>query len=336
MDNKSVISSEGSQITSTTTPVIRNISNMEQFLPITDDSRRTELYVIELEKLLPYSEHKPVEYKGKYFEDKLKSIRCKGVMTPITVRPHPTQNNKYEILAGHTRVWAAKKVGFTEIPAYCCEGLGDDEAKFIFSETNLFQRSFNDMKPSERANTIVSFYDAIKLKSGFRSDLIEKSDGSTLPKVTNRSSSMDRLGESQGLSGDMIHRYIRISKLIEPLTNRVDNEGLKFGTAVVLSYLSVDEQAAVDEILTEGLKISLNQAKKIKKESELINKTKKDGSLTKHRILEIIKPEETKDKTKSINFSNSFLSKYFNKTASAEEIKQTIDKALELYFASQE
>ena len=192
------------------------------------------------------------------------------------------------------------------------------------------------MKPSERANTIVSFYEAMKLKSGHRTDLIDVEDRLTSSRVANRSSSMDRLGESQGLSADMIYRYIRISKLIKSLLNRVDNDSLKFGTAVVLSYLPIDEQTTVNEILEDGQKISLNQAKKIKKESELISKTKENGSLTKHRILEIIKSEETKDKTKSINFSSSFLSKYFNETTSAEEIKQTVDKALELYFASQE
>lgn len=134
MNKENTSLSEENQSIATTTPVFSNISSMERFIPITGDRKRTELVEIEPDKLVPYSEHKILNYEGKYFDDKLDSIRSKGIMNPITVRPHPTQDGKYEILAGHTRVWAAKEVGLLKIPAYRCQGLSDVEAKIFFQK----------------------------------------------------------------------------------------------------------------------------------------------------------------------------------------------------------
>jgi len=126
---------------------------------------------INIEKLIPFANHPFKLYEGQRFTDMVESIRTNGILSPIIVRS--TDGGKYEILSGHNRVNAAREAGLTEVTAIVKVGLTDEEALFIVTETNLVQRSFADMKHSERAAALSVLYDAMK-KQGYRSDLIEE------------------------------------------------------------------------------------------------------------------------------------------------------------------
>ena len=104
---------------------------------------------LQIDRLVPFKSHPFKLYEGKRFTDMAESIKANGVMLPIIVRP--SENSTHEILSGHNRVNAAKAAGLDTVPAIVREGLTEDEAKLIVTETNLLQRSFADLSHSERA-----------------------------------------------------------------------------------------------------------------------------------------------------------------------------------------
>jgi len=99
------------------------------------------------------------------------SIKELGVILPVVVRLK--DNNVYEILSGHNRVNAAKIAGLEKVPSIIKEGLSDEEANLIVTETNLLQRSFSDLSYSERAIALSMHHKAIK-QQGKRNDLINE------------------------------------------------------------------------------------------------------------------------------------------------------------------
>jgi ParB family chromosome partitioning protein len=255
----------------------------------------------------------------------VESIKAIGVMTPIIVRPLKGQKNKFEILAGHNRVKASKEVGYLSIPAIIYSNLTDEQAMLIVTETNLIQRSFSDMSHSERAVALSAHYEAMKKKSGYRSDLIEEIEAITCSPLANRSRTMNKLGEQEGLSKDTIARYLRINQLTNDLKEKLDHNRIAVRTAVSLSYLRVEEQKAVDQYLQSDTKISMKQAKALKDKSS-------EGELSREAIEQILAQAPTKAKPiKELNWK-LFL-KYFNKKQSAVEIEGIITEALELYFS---
>ena len=107
---------------------------------------------LNIDCLMPYRNHRFSLYQGDRLEDMVQSIKKNGVITPIIVRP--LGGGRYEILAGHNRVNAAKLAGKNSVPAIVKTGLSDAEAEMYVVETNLLQRGFNDLRISEQAFAI--------------------------------------------------------------------------------------------------------------------------------------------------------------------------------------
>lgn len=279
---------------------------------------------IKIELLQPFSNHPFSQYEGQQLDDMIESIRANGVLTPVIVRPAP--NGKYEILSGHNRTNAAKQAGLIAIPAVIREDLTYDEALLVVTETNLIQRSFTDMKHSERAIVISTHYDAIKKKSGYRTDLLEDIEQMTSSPVAKRSRfTMNKLGEQYGLSKDTIARYLRINKLITPLKKRLDNKEFSVRAAVSLSYLRQHEQSLVDGVFNEGKKINTTQAGILRIESQ-------KGKLNRELLQIIFEPIFAPRKTKPIPINRGIIEQYFGKNQDQIEIERVIDEALKQYF----
>jgi len=277
---------------------------------------------IRVDLLVPFANHPFTQYEGQKFMDMVESIRASGVLTPIIVRP--AADGKFEILSGHNRTAAATEAGLETIPTVIREGLTDDEAMFIVTETNLIQRSFADMNHSERAVVIAVHYEAIKKKSGYRTDLLEELDDETYPLKANRSS-MGKLGRQYGLSRDTIGRYLRVNKLIPALKERLDNRSFGVYPAVLLSYLRDSEQKFVNEVIYDNRKVNTKQARQLREKS-------KQAELSKQDIQEIIVPKVASTKVKPVQFSGQFLSEFFDESKSAAEIEATVAEALREYF----
>ena len=123
--------------------------------------------MLPIDEIKPYHEHPFHLYEGERLQDMVESIKEHGVLTPVIVQK---KRGGYEMLSGHNRANAAKLAGLTEIPAIVKEGLTEQEAYVYVIETNMIQRSFNDLLPSEIAAVFSAQYDKT-CSQGKRNDI---------------------------------------------------------------------------------------------------------------------------------------------------------------------
>jgi len=313
-----------------TLPAFRSVN------PETENNDATRIHNLPIDRIIPFHDHPFKLYEGQRFQDLVESVKENGIMLPIIVRPADKGN--YEILSGHNRVKAAKAAGLITVPAIIREGLTDDDALLIVTETNLLQRSFADLSHSERALTLSKHYDAIK-KQGRRTDLINDIENmlkaqdtdvsGTFTPVGYKLNSGDMLGEKYGLCRESVARYIRINKLIDDFKDKIDNNEIAIRTGVVLSYLSEKQQEIIDDVLSDGnYKIDLNKA-------EMLKAACQKKMLTHENAEEILKGGKKRKPAYSAGFKlqPKIVLKYFQPDQKRTEIENTIVKALDYYFA---
>ncbi|MBE6877377.1 MAG: ParB/RepB/Spo0J family partition protein [Ruminococcus sp.] len=284
---------------------------------------------IPCEMLIPYHNHKFGMYSGERLEDMIESIKENGILSPIIVQP--AESGKYEILIGHNRWNACKIAGLQTVPAIIKEGLSEEEAEMYVIESNLMQRGFSNLKISEQAEVIAMRYDKM-FSQGKRNDiirelqLIENPDSAEEPEQPK--SSREKVGEEYGLSRNSVARLVRVSKLIDSLKELVDNGTIAVRTAVNLSYLSEQAQSDVADLATEN-KIDMKKSEQLKANAD------ENGDIPHDTIIKIIIGiAEDKPKPKSVKISNDTFIRYFESDTKSNEITETIEKALEFYFAN--
>lgn len=191
----------------------------------------------------------------------VESIAKYGVLTPILVRPHACGEG-YEVVSGHNRVEAAKLAGISEIPATVRQ-MDDETAIIAMIDSNLRQRE--KLLPSEKAFAYKMKLDAIRKRAGRPS--LDNSGQVDLnyPKKQSR----DKIAEDAGESGKQIQRFIRLTELISPLLNLVDENKLAFNPAVAISYLNPEQQTWLEDDMTVNeCSPSLSQAERLKQLSQ--------------------------------------------------------------------
>ena len=134
----------------------------------------------------------------------------------------------HEMLSGHNRANAAKLAGLTEIPAIVKVGLSEAEAYVYVIETNLMQRSFTDLLPSEKAAVMAAHYDKVCCQ-GKRNDIIRElqilsgaDPDDTCCHNGNKLKSLDVIASEYGFSSRNAARYLRLNHLIQPFKNLMD------------------------------------------------------------------------------------------------------------------
>jgi ParB family chromosome partitioning protein len=290
---------------------------------------------LRLEDLIPFRNHPFKLYEGDRFKDMVDSIKNYGVIVPIVVRKI---DDKYEILSGHNRVNAAKEAGLTEIPTVIKEGLTEEEATLIVTETNLMQRSFSELAHSERATVIATRHHAMK-SQGVRNDLLDEieilskapdlAQDETCGPLDHKLKTRDKLGEEYGLSPRSITRYIRLNYLNNTLKDLVDEGKIAMRAGVDLSYLSEDNQEMVEAIISEDtFKVDMKKA-------ALIRRYERENKLNWNTAKQIISGEVLKStgKVKPFKLQPTIISKYFNPNDDKKAIEKTIEKALDFYFS---
>lgn len=283
--------------------------------------------MIPADKIIPFHNHPFRLYEGERLEDMVESIREHGVLSPVIVQKTA---DGYEMLAGHNRWNAAKIAGIKEIPAIVKEGLTEEEAYVYVIETNLMQRSFTDLLPSEKAAVLAERYEKITCQ-GKRNDIIEeiaRLNGVEVPDTcghdVHKSKSRDSIGEDYGMTGRNIARYMRLNQTTEQIKEMVDAGTMAMVTAVELSYLSEEEQKQVCKIMDEhGGKIKNAQA------VELHNAA---GSLTEDKVKNIL-VGESKEKTVSDAKLFAEIKKKYFKGKTTEEVLDVLEQALVSWFA---
>lgn len=243
----------------------------------------------------------------------VESIKKYGVLVPTLVRPK--EDGGYEMVAGHRRKFAASLAGVSEIPCIV-RSLTDDEATIVMVDSNLQREK---ILPSEKAFAYKMKLEAIK-RQGRRTDL---TSAPLEPKLKG-SRSNEELAANSPDSRSQIQRYIRLTELIPPVLQMVDDGKIAFRPAVELSYLSKEQQESLYSTMEcEDCTPSLAQAIKMKEFS-------KDGKLTDEVILSIMQ-EEKPNQREQLKIPKERISKYFAPGTPAQKIEDTIIKALELY-----
>ena len=293
---------------------------------MTADAQQVEtgngLQSLPVDKIKPFHDHPFHLYEGERLDDMVESIREHGVLNPVIARK---KGKDYEMLSGHNRQNAARIAGLTEIPAIVKEGLTDEEAYVYVIETNVIQRSFTDLAPSEKAAVLSARYEKV-ISQGKRNDILrEIEEIGTCGHDVHKSKSRDGIGEEYGMTGRNIARYMRVDKLIRPFKDRLDAGDMTLTAAVELSYLSKDEQEAV---AAQDVKVDEKTAKAVRAAA---------GELTKGKLEEILHPAKapTQAKMVSVKIPAEAEEKYFS-GLKAKDRADLVMQALEAWFAGKE
>lgn len=278
-----------------------------------DEVSRESVRNIPISEINDFPNH-PFKVKmDENMSDLVDSIKEYGVLVPALVRPK--ENGTYEMVAGHRRKFASELAELEEIPCIIRD-LTDDEATLIMVDSNLQRER---ILPSEKAFAYKMKLDAMRRQAG-------RPGKNSVPVAQDLKGKTSRqlLGEQVGESQDQIRRYIRLTELIPPILDMVDDNKIAMRPAVELSYLSKTEQdILLDTMQLEDCTPSHAQAIKMRKFSE-------EGRLNEDVILSILSEEKGNQK-EQFRMPKERISKYFTPGTSAKQMEDTIIKALELY-----
>lgn len=261
---------------------------------------------VNITELKPYEAQPYKVLMDESMNELAESIAENGLFSPVVVRPH--KDGGYEILSGHRRVQACTLAGIRDIPIEIRE-LDDDNAAIFLVDSNLHREN---ILPSEKAFAYQLKLEAMK-RQGKRTDLTSCQFGEKL--------SVEKISQLSSESARSIHRYIRLTNLITPILDMVDEKKIAMNAAVELSYLSAKQQAEVLEAIKyEETAPSISQARRIRKFAE-------DNKLL-PEVIEAILEEEKPEKMK-LNLDNEKVRRYFPKNYSQKQMEDTIMRLLE-------
>ena len=276
-----------------------------------DDAKLSKIRDIPLELIDDFPDH---PFKVRDDEDMIQlveSIKERGVITPATVRQK--EDGRYELISGHRRKRACELAGFE---ALRCEvvDLDRDAATVLMVESN-YQRS--QILPSEKAFAYKMRLEAMK-RQGQRSDL------TLSPVGTKFDRSSEAITEETGDSRNQIHRYIRLTNLVQELLDLVDEGKIKMRPAVELSYLDEDSQrVVVDEI-------DLNQCTPSHDQTIRMRKFFTEGKLT-PEVVSAIMSEEKPNQREKIVLRGDKVRSLIPKNIPVSQTEDYVVKALEHY-----
>ena len=261
-----------------------------------------------LSQLSPFERH-PFKVRNDAEMQKIvESVKQYGVLSPAIARPLP--GGGYELVSGHRRKLACERAGLETMPVIIRE-LDDDAAAILVVDSNMQREG---LLPSERA-----FAYRLKLEAmqhqGQRKDLTSVQ---VEPKLRARDVIAQEAGESSGVQ---VQRYIRLTELIPPLLDMVDERKIAFNPAYELSFLTKDEQRLLlDAMDSEQATPSLSQAQRLKQFSQR-------GELTAEAMRAIM--SEEKKEAEHITLKGDTLRKYFPASYTPKRMEETIIKLLE-------
>ena len=272
------------------------------------EQQREQVQQIPIGELFPFKNHPFKVLDDESMQRTVESVEQYGVLSPLIARPRP--EGGYEIISGHRRQHAAQLAGLETLPVIVRQ-MDDDAAVLLMVDSNL-QRE--NILPSERAFAYKMKLEAIK-NQGARSDL-------TSPQLAEKFRSDDAVAKDQGISGDTVRRYIRLTSLIPELLDMVDEKKIAFNPAVELSYLDESQQRDFLEAMNDTQNApSLSQAQRLKKLAQ-------EGHFS-YDVAFAVMGEEKKDELDKVVIKNDTLRKYFPRSYTPKQMEDTIIKLLE-------
>ena len=280
------------------------------------EQQREQVQQIPIGELFPFKNHPFKVLDDEAMTRTVESIAQYGVLAPLIARPRP-DGNGYEIISGHRRQYAAKLAGLDTLPVIVRQ-MSDDAAVILMVDSNL-QREH--ILPSERAFAYKMKLKALK-NQGARSDL-------TSPQVAAKFRSDDAVAKDQGISGDTVRRYIRLTNLIPELLGMVDEKKISFNPAVELSYLDESQQREFLEAMdgTQNAP-SVSQAQQLKKMAQC-------GEFTYEKAFDIL-GQEKKSEQDTVTIKNDILRKYFPRSYTPRQMEEKIIQLLDAWQKKQQ
>lgn len=287
----------------------------------------TQIQEISVNDCVEYHNHKFNVYRSDY-DGLVQSIKDVGVLQPILVRPF---SGKYEVLAGHRRLSAAKEAGLTTIPAVVRE-YDDNAAWLIVSASNFYQSSITEMLPSEVAKVVSDFYEAMKSNNS-NTELLNQ-----LSKVSSKTFDMDnlddtgrrtdRVGENFKMSARSVSRYIRVNMLTDSLKALLDANRMPLRAAVDISF--IDDAGMQDELADMldqyCLSLTMNMSAALKAAWQ-------NGQLDSSSMQDILVGKKKPEK-KSVGFKpmKDLYARYFSDDMGPDDVYDVVDRALAEFF----
>ena len=280
------------------------------------EEQREQVQQIPIDALHPFTNHPFKVLDDEAMTRTVESIAQYGVLAPLIARPRP-DGDGYEIISGHRRQYAAKLAGLDTLPVIVRQ-MSDDAAVILMVDSNL-QREH--ILPSERALAYKMKLEAIK-NQGARSDL-------TSPQVAAKFRSDDAVAKDQGISGDTVRRYIRLTNLIPELLDMVDEKKISFNPAVELSYLDEGQQRAFLEAMNDTQNApSLSQAQQLKKMAQ-------QGDFSYEKAFDVMGQEKKSEKD-TVTIKNETLRKYFPRSYTPKQMEEKIIQRLDAWQKKQQ
>ena len=270
----------------------------------------TTLTEIRIENLKSFENNPFIFREDTAFEMLIDSISNLGVLTPIIVRS--LDDGNYEIISGHRRAEACRRLGIETVPCIVKE-LTKDEATVILVDLNL-QR--DEVLPSEKAHAYKMKMDALK-NQGARTDL-------TSTQSVSKFRTAEEVGKENNESRETVRRYIRLTYLIPEILKLVDEGRIAFTPAVELSFLPSEEQNEVYGFYeNEEVTPSYSQTVRMKK-------LHSEGMLTSDRIAEIMAEAKANQKD-YLKIPTENINKYFKSRFTEKQKQEFVIKSVEHY-----
>ena len=271
--------------------------------------KKQDFTVLKIEDLHPFPDNPFRVVEDDMLMELAESIKEFGMVTPIITRPKE-DGNGYEIIAGQRRVRASELAGIDTVPAFVLP-LDRDRAIITLVDSNI-QRE--NILPSERAFAYKMKLEAMK-RQGYRTDLTSSQLGTKLR-------TDETVAQGFGVGKTTVQRFIRLTELIPPILQMVDEEKIALTPAVELSFLKKDEQEnLLITMESEDATPSLSQARRMKKLSQ-------QGRLDMDTIFAIMTEEKANQK-ETIKFSADRIKKYFPKNTTPKQMEDFIIRLLE-------
>ena len=271
--------------------------------------KKQDFKVLKTKDLYPFPDNPFHVVEDETLSELAESIKEFGIVTPIITRPKE-DGNGYEVIAGQRRVRASELAGINTVPAFVLP-LDRDRAIITLVDSNL-QRE--NILPSERAFAYRMKSEAMK-RQGFRTDL-------TSSQVVTKLRTDDKVAQGFGVGRMTVQRFIRLTELIPPILQMVDEGKIALTPAVELSFLKKDEQENLFATMeSEEATPSLSQAQRMKSMSQ-------SGQLDMDMIFSIM-TEEKGNQKETLKINTSRLKKYFPKDTTPKQMEETIIRLLE-------
>ena len=271
--------------------------------------KKQDFKVLKTKDLYPFPDNPFHVAEDETLSELAESIKEFGIVTPIITRPKE-DGDGYEVIAGQRRVRASELAGINTLPAFVLP-LDRDRAIITLVDSNL-QRE--NILPSERAFAYKMKSEAMK-RQGFRTDL-------TSSQVVTKLRTDDKVAQGFGVGRMTVQRFIRLTELIPPILQMVDEGKIALTPAVELSFLKKDEQENLFATMeSEEATPSLSQAQRMKQLSQ-------SGRLDMDTIFAIM-TEEKGNQKETLKINTSKLKKYFPKNTTPKQMEETIIKLLE-------